>query len=232
MSELEKYQPPRSGVGDAAHAVVKAGLSSIPIVGGAATELFNAFITPPIERRRRAWMEEVGHALQKLETERGVQLEALQANETFIDTVMQASQVAIRNTQEEKHKALRNAIMNAALPNPPEESLQDLFLAFLDLFTVWHLRVLKLFQDPQGWAQHNRHQFPSFYMGGLSSVLESAYPELGSRRELYDQLWQDLYQRGLVNTDSMHTAMTATGMMAKRTTVLGDQFLRFIEEPA
>jgi hypothetical protein len=105
-------------------------------------------------------------------------------------------------------------------------------VAFLDLFTVWHLRVLKLFQDPQGWAQHNRHQFPSFYMGGLSSVLESAYPELGSRRELYDQLWQDLYQRGLVNTDSMHTTMTATGMMAKRTTVLGDQFLRFIEEPA
>jgi hypothetical protein len=232
MSELEKYQPPRPSVGDAAHAVVKAGLSSIPIVGGAATELFNAFITPPIERRRRAWMEEVGNALQKLETERGVQLEALQANETFIDTVMQASQVAIRNTQEEKRRALRNAVMNAALPNPPEESLQESFVAFLDLFTVWHLRVLKLFQDPQGWAQHNRHQFPSFYMGGLSSVLESAYPELGSRRELYDQLWQDLYQRGLVNTDSMHTTMTATGMMAKRTTVLGDQFLRFIEEPA
>ena len=72
MSELEKYQPPKSGVGDAAHAVVKAGLSSIPIVGGAATELFNAFITPPIERRRRAWMEEVGNALQKLETEGGI----------------------------------------------------------------------------------------------------------------------------------------------------------------
>jgi hypothetical protein len=94
-------------------------------------------------------MEEVGNALQKLEAERGVQLEDLQTDETFIDTVMQASQAAMRNSQDEKRRALRNAVMNAALPNAPEQSLQELFVAFIDLFTVWHLRVLKLFQDPQ-----------------------------------------------------------------------------------
>ncbi len=194
-------------------------------------ELFERFVTPPLERRRDEWMTEVGEALRDLEENRGVNLEELQSNEEFIDTVLQASQVALRNSQEEKRTALRNAILNAALPNPPEQALQQMFLSFVDGFTVWHLRLLKLFDNPPQWAREHNHVFPVMNKGSLARVLVSAFPELDGKRAFYDQVWEDLYQRGLVSTTSLYTTMSKQGVRSKRTTELGTQFLRFIEEP-
>jgi hypothetical protein len=68
--------------------------------------------------------------------------------------------------------------------------------------------------------------------GSPANILESAYPELQGRQALYGQLWKDLWQRGLVNTDSLGGLMSGEGAVAKRTTDLGDQFLHFIEDPA
>lgn len=229
--ETRKYQPPEPTGADAAHLAVRAAISAIPTLGGPAAELFSALIAPPLERRRRAWMEEVAEGLRKLEDQGKVSFDELQEDEAFIDTLLHASQAAMRTHQQEKRAALRNAILNSALPNPPDESLRLVFLSLVDQFTVWHLRLLKLFQDPEGWARKHNRSYGSIYAGGLSSILESAYPELRGRREFYDQVWRDLYLRGLVNTESLHTMMTASGLMAKRTTDLGDRFLKFIEEP-
>ena len=54
----EKLQVPERSMADAAHALVKAGLSAIPMVGGPAVELFQYVVQPPLERRREAWMAE------------------------------------------------------------------------------------------------------------------------------------------------------------------------------
>jgi hypothetical protein len=64
-----KLPVPTSTAGDKLHAVVMAGLSAIPIVGGPATELFQAVIQPPLEKRRHEWMAKVGEDLQRLEKE-------------------------------------------------------------------------------------------------------------------------------------------------------------------
>lgn len=122
-------------------------------------------------------------------------------------------------------------ILNAALPHAPEESLQQIFINLIDEFTVWHLRILKLFQDPQKWEQQRRHDLHSMFAGSLSQILHKAYPELTDKRGLYDQIWKDLFTRGLVNTNSLHITMTGAGLMASRTTDLGNQFLKFIEAP-
>ena len=153
MTQKQKYEPPKPGKGDVVHAVVRAGLSSIPAVGGPAVELFQMVFAPPLEKRRDEWMNQVGEALRDLEQERGIRLEDLQANDVFIDTVLQATQIAFRSSQEEKRGALRNAIYNAALSNPPEQSLQQIFLDLIDSFTVWHLRILKLFDNPPQWLK-------------------------------------------------------------------------------
>jgi hypothetical protein len=228
MKDEQKYQSPKPGKGDAAHAVARAGLSAIPMFGGAAIELFSAIVTPPLERRRQKWMEEVGAALRMLEEERGIKLEDLQNNPAFIDTIMHASQAALRNSQEEKRHALRNAILNAALPNPPEEAIQQMFIDLIDTFTEWHLRFLKLFHDPSLWFEthESRPRGPS-----LASVLEFAFPALLGRRSFYDQIWRDLYTRGLVTIEGLHGMMTGHGLVQRRTTEMGEQFLRFIEEP-
>ena len=167
-------------------------------------------------------MAQVGEKLQELEA-KGLKLDELQKNEEFVSAVMHASQIALRTHQAAKLDALRNAIINVAKGQAPDEALQNVFLNLVDSFTELHLRILKVFQAPTPPSNMS--------MGGLSSVLEHNIPELRGNRELYDQLWKDLYSRGLVNTDGLHVTMTGNGLGQKRTTGIGDAFLKFIEEP-
>lgn len=231
MSSKPQHDPPKSSAGDVVHAMTKAGISSIPLLGSAASELFALLVSPPLEKRRQRWMEEVGRALQELEAHRGIRLEDLRDDDAFLDTVMAASQAALRTANEEKREALRNSVVNSALPGRPEESFRQTFVALVDQFTEWHLRLLRFFQDPKGWARRRNVALPSLMVGSPANVLEAVYPELQGRRLFYDQVWKDLVQRGLVDTDSLGGMMTGEGTVAKRTSDLGDQFLRFIEEP-
>ena len=102
----------------------------------------------------------------------------------------------------------------------------------VDQFTEWHLRLLKFFHDPRGWAKRHNAILPSLMAGSPANVLEAVYPELQGKQAFYNQYWKDLWQRGLVNTDSLHTLMSGDGTLAKRTSDTGDEFLRFIDDPA
>lgn len=219
--EKDKLEVPTKTKGDAIHTIAKAGLSAIPLVGGPAAELFQSLVQPPLEKRRIAWMEEVGEKLQDLE-QKGLTIEKLQSDERFISTVMHASHVAMRTHQKEKLAALRNAIVNVARGQSPDEAVQHMFLDFVDSLSEIHIRILRLFQKPT--------PPPNISMGGLSSVLEHNMPELCGRRDIYDQFWRDLHLRGLVNTNGLHTTMSGSGLAEKRTTALGDEFLKFITE--
>jgi len=225
----EKYQPPEQNAGDVAYATGRALLSAIPAFGGAAVEIFQLVVTPPLEKRREAWMKAIGETVQKLENEKGISIENLKNNDVFIDTLLQSSQIALRNSQSEKLIALKNAVVNSALPEAPEQSLQQMFLNWVDVFTVWHIRILHLFQNPIKWAKENNHQFPTNKVtGGLDDVLTSAFPELAKNQPMYDQIWSDLGQKGLVGSPSLHGMMTWQGTMSPRTTDLGNRFLKFV----
>ncbi|NMW23312.1 hypothetical protein HFP05_02535 [Rhodanobacter denitrificans] len=218
----DALKPPKSSKGDVAHAVVKAGLSAIPLVGGPAVELFQMLIQPPLERRRHEWMGIVGEKLQELE-DRGVDISKLQDNEEFITAAMHASQLAMRTHQKEKREALRNALMNIAVGHSPDEALQHMFFDWIDTMSSLHIQILKLFQAPPAP--------PGMMMGGLVSVLEHNMPSLRGSAHIYGQVWKDLYMRGLVNTDGLNVTMSGSGLAEKRTTQLGDAFLSFIAEP-
>jgi hypothetical protein len=210
---------PSISTGDIAHSLTKAGLSVIPGVGGPAAELFQYIVQPPLEKRRLEWMAQVGEKLQELEC-KGIELEATQDNEQFISAAMYASQLALRTHKQEKLNALKNAIINIAIGQAPEEAMQHLFLSLVDTLTVLHIEILQLFQNPI--------PPPNMSMGGLNAVLEYNMPDMRGRQNLYDQLWKDLYLKGLINTDGMNTTMSGSGLGQKRTTGLGDEFLIFI----
>jgi hypothetical protein len=223
--------PPKEDYGDHLHTLARAGISSIPLVGGAAVELFNTIIAPPIVRRRNEWMEEIAEALQKLAGEKKITLDTLKDDPAFIDSVLQATQAAIRSHQQTKLDALRNAVLNSALPGSPDSSTQLMFISFIDRFTEWHIQILSLFSDPLRWATKHGVAFPEVMAGGLSHILLHAFPELNGREPFYRQIWTDLNGSGLLNTPSLGGTMTWNGLVAKRTTEFGDQFLRFISEP-
>ncbi|KFL35171.1 MULTISPECIES: hypothetical protein [unclassified Sulfurospirillum] len=231
MADQNKYEVPSTKAADIAHLVTRSGLGAIPFAGAAAIELLNIVVTPSLEKRRNDWMEEVGEGLRNLEEQMGVVLEELHDNDSFIDAALEATTLAIRNSEQEKIEALKNAVLNTALPNPVEKSLQVMFFSWIDTFTVWHIKLLTLFHNPKGWLQENNKNLGGLMTGAMSQLIETAYPELHTKSEFYKQVWKDLYLRGLVNTDGLNTMMTLDGIVSKRTTNLGDQFLKFIHDP-
>jgi len=217
----EPSQLPSKSAGDIAHAVAKAGLSAIPVIGGPAVELFQLVVQPPLDKRREAWMTDVGNRLRELEAN-GLNLTDLQKNEQFVSAVMQASQAALRTHKAEKLAALRNAIINVARGQAPDETVQHLLLSFVDSLSEMHLRILKVFHAPS--------PPPGLSMGGLGDVLEYNIPELRGRQDLYRQLCRDLYADGLFNTENIGVTMSGNGLTQRRTTGLGETLLQFIAE--
>ena len=234
MNKIDKelIDPAVEPASDKAHRVARAAIAGVPALGGTLVEAFNALIEPPMAKRKTKWMIEVTEAINELYKQGVVTEENLQENEKFFTTLVHASSTAIRNHEKEKLEALRNAILNSALPDAPSDTMQQLFLNLVDSCTSWHILLLKLFQGPKQWGQDNNHQFPNWSMGGISSVIENAYPQLQNQKELYTLVWKELYRNGLFNTDSLGTTMSVDGMLAKRTTAIGDEFLKFISPPS
>src|SRR5690554_3700290 len=215
---------------DILYAAVKAGLGSIPVLGSAATELFGLVVTPPLDKRRQEWMNEVAEKLKALEENNQVDYSKLSQNEQFIDTIIQATTIAIKTSEKEKIVALRNAVTNTALDEAPEKTKSQIFLNLVDSFTVWHLKILTFFDNPKAWFQRAGQSPPNLMMGNMFSVLKSAYPSLAGQDELVDLIWNDLHNAGLHNTSGLKTMMSGDGALAERTTELGKEFIQFISQ--
>jgi hypothetical protein len=232
MSESEaEPAPPKATKADVAHALAKGTISAVPLVGAPAAELFSLVVTPPLERRRAEWLNAIYDRLKQLESEaQEFKIEALKDNPLFITTIMHATIAALRNHQKEKLDALQNAVVNSARGIDVEENLQLLFLNMVDELTPLHLRVLKYFDNPRKWFQEHGIKF-SIYMGAASTGLEAALPELVGKRDVYDMLVTDLYNRGVLTLDktTVHVGIGETGILESHTTELGKNFLKYIE---
>jgi hypothetical protein len=228
----EKYKVPTEGKSDVAHAIVKSALSAVPYAGGPAAELFALVIAPPLQKRQAEWMNEVAEGLKEAEKRiEGFSIESLKDNERFVSTVLNASQSAIRNHQKEKREALRNAVLNAALGSVPDEDTEAIFLSLISRYTPWHLRILRLLQNPMRLAKEKGMQPDNYHIGSRSQLLEQYFPELRGERQFYDIVVSDLSSDGMLGIDDVHGNITAHGMFQKVTTDWGDVFLTFIASP-
>ena len=245
MSEKDKYVVPTGSKGDVAQEIVKAAISAAPLVGGPAAEIFGMVIAPPLQRRQAAWMEEIAEGLKQLEGKvEGFKIENLKENEQFVSTVLAATQAAIRTHQQEKREALRNAVLNVAVGSGldqdaeacgfqgPQGRREAIFLSLIDRYTAWHLRILRLFQNPLELGAAKGQRPENYYIGGSRArLLEAYYPDMQGQRQFYDITVSDLHAQGLLAIQDLQTMVTAQGMFQKATTDWGDRFLAFITAP-
>lgn len=147
MDELEKYETPHSQISDKAYAIVRAAISLIPYFGSPAVELLSGFYKSPIDRRREQWIEQVTADLRILDECRQINLNDLENDEVFTTTLIQASEVAVRNHQQEKIQALRNVVMNAAVGIDINEDLKLTFIRYINELTPTHFKLLAFFRE-------------------------------------------------------------------------------------
>jgi hypothetical protein len=93
----------------------------------------------------------------------------LENNEQFLTAVLHANLIAMRAHQEDKLRALRNAVRNSTLKSAPDDDRQLMFLRFVDDLTLSHIRVLRVFDDPPAAIAATGRELRA--MGGLGLVI-------------------------------------------------------------
>jgi hypothetical protein len=232
MSTEEKYAVPKESRADIAHTIVKAAISGAPVVGGPAAELFALVIAPPLQKRQAEWMNEIAEGLKEVEQRtEGFTIESLKDHPQFISAVLNASQAAMRNHQAEKLEALRNAVLNVAIGSGLDEDTETIFLVLIDRYTPWHLRILRLLQNPLELGAAKGMRPENYYAGSRSQLLEEYYPELKGQRQFYDIIVADLVTQGMLSIRDVQGNITGHGMFQKVTSQWGDRFVAFITFP-
>lgn len=218
--------------GDYVHAVANAAISSIPLGGSIASEIFNMVIATPIEKRKEKWMFRIAEGLEKLQNEiDNFDVHKLCENELFISILNRASQLALSNHQEEKISALKNAVMNTALNISIDENEEMMFLNMIDTMTPWHLKIIFYFDNPEERFKEFSIKPVEYMMGSPLLPLQEFYPELKSRDDFINLIVNDLYSRGVFNTKDLNCTMSSSGMYASRLTEYGKRFFDYIKEP-
>jgi hypothetical protein len=199
----------------------------IPYVGGAAAEWWGARIAKPVDRRRTEWFSTLREAVLELQEERKIDLDQLGDDDAFASVVMGASLAAAKTHQREKHEALKNCVLNAALGAEPDASIRQIFIDLVDRFTPLHLKLLHLFSNPRAYEAVAR-RFEHGGMGGLIYMIQTAFPELAGQDAILRVVWGDLEATGFVSKIELGLTMSGSGLLSKRTTDLGDRFVSFV----
>jgi hypothetical protein len=215
----KNLEVPQREPADYVHGIVKAVIASIPRWWAASgAEIFSMVIASPIEKRRDEFLEDIAWVVRETAARvDDLQPENLAQNERFISAVMYAARIAMSTHQREKLEALRNAVLNVAVSKTSEEEKHIVFLHLIDIFSVTHFEILRLFA--------NRSIFPTTRMN-----------ELRERRGLTDPMVIDLNDRGLLNDPRPYVTRnreSTDSLTLKPWTLspLGDDFLLFIALP-
>lgn len=198
--------------------VGKTVVSTIPIGGALITATYDAVKGNCLAKRQQKWAVEIEHRLSNLECT----INDLGSNEQFATALIKGTEIAIKTTNQEKISFLANAVVNSYQQSIEEEKL-IIFFDLIDKYTVSHIKIINFLNNPK---KFETTKTASYFMGSPSDLLFKAYPELNT--PLFNKIYRDVYLDGLVNTESLNVSMTSNGMEAKRTTALGDEFLKFI----
>lgn len=200
---------------------VKTALSAIPVGGTLITCIWDSIKTNTTQKRLDNWKEAVEKRLSNLE----ITVEMIGKDELFSSAMMRATEIAIKTAENEKREYLANAVYHT-IKVPIDEGMLMIYLDFLERYSVWHLQILHFFQNP---AVHVKKEDFQCMMGSAMEVLSPVFPDLCKNPDLIVKIVNDLQMDGLMSRGSyMSTSMSKSGMMAARTSKMGNDFLKYI----
>lgn len=213
-------------------AVTRAGLSAVPVAGGALVEVFEAVASAGYARRRAAWMADVSDAINRLVLEpQRLDWESLSQNEGFLDAIGQATRAAVQTRDTTKLEALRNAVVNAAARTDLDADRTAILLDLVATLTGTHLRVLSVFADPKAAYTRAGKPLPDSTFGdSRQTVVNDLLSDLAADKALLDKVVADLDTHQLAHID-LHTMMTVSGVLASASKPLGDQLVDLVTLP-
>lgn len=147
-----------------------------------------------------------------------VQLQQLKDNQLFATVLYIAGQLALK-TNETKRQLLANAVVNTHSCTLSEDSVVILLNCF-EKYTIRHLRLLRFLQNPKEFQRKD------YYM--TTSTMRIYYDYYSKDNEELDRIIvRDLYDDGMITTDSLFVTASVDGCLEKKTSRLGDAMINF-----
>jgi hypothetical protein len=164
-------------------------------------------------------------------------LSELATNEEFLSVLHSATAMALREHDEGKLAALRNAVRNTALEPEANSDLHGMFLRLVEELTPAHMQILAFYKDPPLWVENG--------MAGVPPGARPAIPLLAAENPDVWQLFSSqLVNRGLLSS-SRHTYPNAAAQEIRdqdipihsqlpgvSLTDFGRRFVAFVTGPA
>lgn len=183
----------------------------------------------PLQERRVRWLVSVGEGLRELQGRfEGFDPSALNENEEFLSAVYDATEASMKTHKEFKREALKNTVLNAAVNFTIDDALRGRFMSCIDHFTEKHVRLLQVLHDPSGYPACVAKS--SGMMGAQKHVVRAEIPETEIDDTIFSIILTDLSREGMIE-GSLNTMITSASLLTKRSTSVGDAFLRFIHAP-
>lgn len=210
--------------GDTAKEIIEIGaktvLSAIPIGGALMSGVWDSVKSRAAQRRLELWQDLIEERIRSLE----VTLQEIGENENFATALFQATELALKTSEDKKREYLANAVLNSATCEI-EESIITIYLNLVGTYSLWHIKILEYLDNPSNYKQFFNS---SVCMGSPIIFLMASFPELEGKREFVNKIIKDLFSDGMTTTESMGTMMTYDGMIASRTSELGKGFIAFL----
>lgn len=217
-------------ISDHVRAIGVAAVSAIPIIGGPLATLIQEYVPATMQKRQATILKTLSDELKRLESR--INDEKFRS-EAFNLTFIKTAKLMLVEQNEEKLEAFKAIILNDAITS--EENFEkEFFVAITNSLTGNHIRVLKILENPEKFVNNDSElskRFENIYMGGLGSLLE--LPMRPLVRGHLEAILDDLHQKGLCSIGRNGYAITTTksGILQKKTTDIGERYIKFITAP-
>jgi hypothetical protein len=201
-----------------------------PGLGYGAQQIAQRTVPDPLRKRQIEFYNRLAEGIKELQGKlENLEPDRLVENEDFISAVIETTPLAVKTHRERKKQAFANTVFNVAAGITLDEAVRGRFLSTLDQYSVGHMDMLRLLQDPMSRPSVQK-AYKSFYAGSPMSLYkeEIAAMEIGS--DAVDFIVSDLQSSGFIQ-GSLNVMMSQAGAGQKMTTSLGDAFLHFISAP-
>lgn len=183
----------------------------------------------PLQERRVRWLVSVGEGLRELQGRfEGFDPSALNENEEFLSAVYDATEASMKTHKEFKREALKNTVLNAAVNFTIDDALRGRFMSCIDHFTEKHVRILNVLHDPSRFPACA--DMASRMMGAQMHIIRAEIPDSEIDETVFSIIIDDLSRERMIE-GSLNTMVSGSSLLVKRSTPVGDAFLRFIRAP-
>ncbi|WP_146183342.1 hypothetical protein [Limnohabitans sp. JirII-29] len=213
--------------------VVKIVLGFVPLVGGALAEVAGC-VNDNLSRRQEHWMLQVTAAINDLQRKLNISVEQLMQSERFTSFLLQATPIALKNHQQAKIEALKNALFSVGELEFSNEDLAFQYLRYIDELTVSHLGILHAISKNEDAFKEVRSMEAAFQM-----LTQEESPNLSLN--VMRAYIRDLDYKGLINAadlEDLPEFESKAGYVAKeqsarnslKVTNMGAEFLSFVSQ--